>query len=342
MNIFLKLFALATLLAFVMATITAATKRLCRVRQGTLWAAIILGTTALLTRWWLAGQLELTTLGQQGLLEPGWWPWLKTMASHPPCTNLFEVLISLSWALVITALLLEKRYNINLFAPLATGMALMGQGAAFWALDATIDPLAPVLRSWWLHLHVAVAAFSYAAALAAAAVAFLYLLKDRIPRWQLWVVSSLLTISGLIAFLYGREPWNLIFLIAALCVTAVFVISAIAYDKITALPISAPKLDALSGRLVTVTFITLTLVLVTGSIWAHYSWGRFWSWDPKETWSLVAWLCYGCYLELRLHRHLEGKPLAYLALFAIIVVLFAFLGVNLGLTGPGMHSYGRG
>ncbi len=340
MTIILQLFALLTLLSFVAGALVLGAKKAPKYRTIALLAAIILGTLYLLLRWIYAGRLELSLAISQNRLAPGFWPWLKVALSHPPFTNLFEVLISLSWALLISALIIEKRYKINLFAPLACAAAMLAQGAAFWALDSAIDPLAPVLRSWWLHLHVAVAAFSYAAAIGAAVSSFLYLLKDGIARKWLYLSAILLSACGVLAFAFGQKPWNIIFLISALIVSAIIACALIFYNKIGNLNVSLTALHTLTSRLVALTFITLTLVLVTGSVWAHYSWGRFWSWDPKETWTLIAWLSYAAYLFLK--TRLSPRHLSYLAMLAILMVLFAFLGVNLGLFGAGLHVYGRG
>ncbi len=341
MSLILQLFALLTLLSFVASALVLGAKKSPRYRNIALIVAMIIGALYLLLRWIYAGKLELTLAISQNRLESGLLPWLKVALSHPPFTNLFEVLISLSWTLIIAAFWVEKRYKIGLFAPLSCAAAMLAQGAAFWALDSTIDPLAPVLRSWWLHLHVAVAAFSYAAAIGAAGSAFIYLLKNGIARKLLYITSAILIILGALAFIFGQKPWNFIFLISALVVTAIIVISIIFYNKIGALSFSSNTLATLTTHLVTITFITLTLVLVTGSLWAHYSWGRFWSWDPKETWTLIAWLAYAAYLFLKVRYNFSARYLSYLAILAILLVLFAFLGVNLGLFGPGLHVYGR-
>ena len=103
---------------------------------------------------------------------------------------------------------------------------------------------------------------------------------------------------------------------------------------------AAPVLDNLGYRMISVAFPTLTLVLVTGALWAHHVWGSFWSWDPKETWSLIAWLVYAFYLHARLRRAWKGRPTAVLALVGLAVIIFTFLGVNLGLSGAGLHVYG--
>ena len=84
--------------------------------------------------------------------------------------------------------------------------------------------------------------------------------------------------------------------------------------------------------------VFLTIGIMTGSIWAHYAWGSYWNWDPKETWSLITWLIYAIMLHSRYVRGRRGKRMAILALIGFACVLFTYLGVNYL---PGLHSYLR-
>ena len=81
----------------------------------------------------------------------------------------------------------------------------------------------------------------------------------------------------------------------------------------------------------------LTFTILTGAIWAERAWGSYWSWDPKETWSLVTWIIYMVYLHLRLRRGWKGKAAAMFAVIGFICVIFTYIGVNTFL--PGVHSY---
>lgn len=97
------------------------------------------------------------------------------------------------------------------------------------------------------------------------------------------------------------------------------------------------ELEKLSLRLSTLAFPFLTLLILTGAVWAEYAWGRFWSWDPKETWALVSWLCYLFLLHATKVRGWKGAKALNLSILAFAVVLFTFFGVNLLLAG--LHSY---
>ncbi len=104
----------------------------------------------------------------------------------------------------------------------------------------------------------------------------------------------------------------------------------------------AKKLDDIIYRVITVGFPFLSVGIVMGAVWAHYSWGRYWGWDPKETWALITWFVYAVYLHTRITLGWTGKPGAFIAVAGFAVVIFCYMGVNLGLTGEGLHSYGAG
>ena len=97
------------------------------------------------------------------------------------------------------------------------------------------------------------------------------------------------------------------------------------------------KLDMISYRTVSLGFLFLTFVIITGAIWAEQAWGSYWSWDPKETWALITWIIYAIYLHLRLSRGWRGKAAALFAVIGFICVIFTYIGVNTFL--PGIHSY---
>ncbi len=97
------------------------------------------------------------------------------------------------------------------------------------------------------------------------------------------------------------------------------------------------KLDLISYRSVALGLLFLTFTILTGAIWAERAWGSYWSWDPKETWSLVTWIIYAIYLHLRIRRGYEGKAAAIFAAIGFVCVMFTYIGVNTFL--PGIHSY---
>jgi cytochrome c-type biogenesis protein CcsB len=96
-------------------------------------------------------------------------------------------------------------------------------------------------------------------------------------------------------------------------------------------------LDDFTYKTVAFGFLFQTLVIVTGAIWAEQAWGRYWGWDPKETWSLITWFVYAIYLHTRFVGGWHGRRAAWFAIFGFICVLFTYIGVNIFL--PGLHSY---
>jgi len=96
-------------------------------------------------------------------------------------------------------------------------------------------------------------------------------------------------------------------------------------------------LDDLNYQSLKFGFPLLTLGIITGAIWAEYAWGRYWNWDPKETWSLITWLLYAALLHQRLTVGWRGRKAAIMAIVGFLAVLFTFLGVNLVLSG--LHTY---
>jgi cytochrome c-type biogenesis protein CcsB len=98
----------------------------------------------------------------------------------------------------------------------------------------------------------------------------------------------------------------------------------------------AEILDELTYQMVVIGFLMLTLGIITGSVWAHSAWGSYWSWDPKETWSLITWFVYAAMLHARMIRGWKGKRLAALSIIGFICVLFTYFGVNYL---AGLHSY---
>lgn len=91
---------------------------------------------------------------------------------------------------------------------------------------------------------------------------------------------------------------------------------------------SLEELDLLIYQLIMVAFPILTLGIFLGGVWAYTAWGRFWGWDPKETWALITWFIYVVYLHMRLFVGWRGRKSAYLSLIGFLFVLFTYAGVN--------------
>jgi len=97
-------------------------------------------------------------------------------------------------------------------------------------------------------------------------------------------------------------------------------------------------LDDVTYRMIAIGWPLLTGGIVTGAVWANSAWGTYWSWDPKETWSLITWFVYAIYLHARYVRGWKGTQMAVISAVGFLAVIFTYLGVNLVLSG--LHSYG--
>ena len=150
-----------------------------------------------------------------------------------------------------------------------------------------------------------------------------------------------------------RSRWSAIHVVSSLISYASFVLAfaaAAGYmsqekmlkaKRINSLQRHLPALsvmDSLAYKLVSLGFPMLTLGIVTGSLWAQSAWGRYWGWDPKETWALITWLVYAAYLHVRIVQGRRGKWANRILVAGFLCVVVTFLGVNF--LGRGLHQYG--
>lgn len=197
------------------------------------------------------------------------------------------------------------------------------------------------------------------------AVAFLVLARRYDLRsFAVWVTGVLLLTLGLaVTVLYVpaaplvpalRSPWLVIHVAAATLAAAFFTLSMVATTLylvrdtaerrgrtegrlVSRLP-SAATLDRVAYRVTAFGFPVWTFAVIAGAIWAEYAWGRYWGWDPKETWSLITWIVYAAYLHARTTAGWRGRRAAVISLVAYSTLLFNFFGVNIAFAG--LHSYG--
>lgn len=123
------------------------------------------------------------------------------------------------------------------------------------------------------------------------------------------------------------------------CVSIIYLIKGNANHNeglLSRLP-SSDVLDELNNQLVMFGFLFLSIGIITGAVWANSAWGRYWGWDPKETWSLITWFIYASLLHFRFMRGWQGTRIAIFSMIGFAAVLFTYFGVNLL---PGLHSYG--
>jgi cytochrome c-type biogenesis protein CcsB len=218
---------------------------------------------------------------------------------HAPLSNLYESVVFFSWTIVLIYLLIDLKYRYRVVGAFVIPFALLAMAGAQLGLNSGIEPLVPALQSNWLLYHVVTCFLGYAAFAVACGVSLMYLIKARHEA-----VSSLPAAAGGVMGLF--PPTRV--------------------------------LDDLNYRAIMIGFPLLTIGIITGAAWANYAWGTYWSWDPKETWSLIVWFIYAAFLHARFTKGWVGRRAAWLSIVGFCATIFCYLGVNLFLSG--LHSYG--
>jgi cytochrome c-type biogenesis protein CcsB len=218
---------------------------------------------------------------------------------HAPLSNLYESVVFFSWTIVLIYLLLDLKYRQKAVGAFVVPFAFLSMIWAQLRLNDAIEPLVPALQSNWLTYHVITCFLGYAAFAVACGVSIMYLIK------------------------VGKEEKN------PDDSPAGGVLSVFPHSKI---------LDDINYKAIMIGFPLLSLGIITGAAWANYAWGTYWSWDPKETWSLIVWFIYAAFLHARFTRGWVGRKAAWLSIIGFAATLFCYLGVNLILSG--LHSYG--
>ncbi|WP_243370903.1 c-type cytochrome biogenesis protein CcsB [Geotalea sp. SG265] len=218
---------------------------------------------------------------------------------HAPLSNLFESVVFFSWTIVLIFLIIDFKYKYRAVGFFVVPFALLGMAWAQLGLDSGIEPLVPALQSNWLLYHVITCFLGYAAFAVACGLSIMYLIREKQED------SSASSPAGGVIAMFP----------------------------------SVKVLDDLNYKAIMIGFPLLTLGIVTGAAWANYAWGTYWSWDPKETWSLIVWFIYAAFLHARITRGWVGRRAAILSVVGFAATIFCYLGVNLFLSG--LHSYGK-
>ena len=267
---------------------------------------------------------------------------------HIPVSNLYEVFVLFSWLTATFYLYFEDRYQTRALGSFVLLVVSAAVGFLLWYTLVRgaheIQPLVPALKSWWMKLHVPANFIGYGTFSLAAMVAFAYLIKQQATQthWYklapLWLLGIVLCFEPIVfrkSALGGMSDyWAMYFGIAALMMAGILLSRRRLAAKLPSLEI----LDDVMYKSIAVGFAFFTIATVLGAFWAAEAWGGYWSWDPKETWALIVWLNYAAWLHMRLMKGLRGTIAAWWALTGLAVTTFAFIGVNMFLSG--LHSYG--
>lgn len=290
------------------------------------WGAVYAGTTGLLVRW-REGHLMGPDLG------------------HIPVSNLYEVFVLFALITTLFYLYYERRYATRALGGFVMLVVTSTVVFLLWysfTRDAyEIQPLVPALKSWWMKLHVPANFIGYGTFSLAAMVGFAYLVKENgetkswLKLMPLFVLGVLLAVEPMVFRTEGLSAtWMIYFGIGIVLVGTILTFRGPISRKLPALEI----LDDIMYRAIAIGFAFFTVATILGALWAADAWGAYWQWDPKETWALIVWLNYAAWLHLRLMKGLRGTLAAYWALVGLLITGFAFLGVNMFLSG--LHSYG--
>jgi len=296
------------------------------------WAAVALALIGTMVRWYESHQIG-PDIG------------------HIPVSNLYEVFIMFCWMTAAFYLYYESQYRTRALGAFVMLIVSAAVGFLLWYTLVReaheIQPLVPALKSWWMKIHVPANFVGYGTFAIAAMVAFAYLIKKQAEetRWYrllpLWLLGMVLCLEPIV---FRQQPggagggisnfWAVYFGISALIVGGILAARRVIAAKLPSFEI----LDDVMYKAIAVGFAFFTIATVLGALWAAEAWGGYWSWDPKETWALIVWLNYAAWLHMRLMKGLRGTVAAWWALVGLAVTTFAFLGVNMFLSG--LHSYG--
>lgn len=241
----------------------------------------------------------IAVVGNTGGIALRWIESYRLGIGHAPLSNMYESLVFFAWTIGVIYLVIEQTYKNRTIGAFATPLAFMA--IAYASLSPNINnQIQPLIPA----------------------------LKSN------WLIAHVITcFIGYAAFAIAFGV-SIIYLFkqrktgGKQSKAGLFVHSP-----------DAGILDELTHQMVTLGFLFLTIGIITGAVWANSAWGSYWSWDPKETWSLITWFVYATLLHARMMRGWEGKRIAYLSIIGFMAVIFTYFGVNLL---PGLHSYGSG
>ncbi|EXU80239.1 cytochrome C assembly protein [Comamonas aquatica DA1877] len=293
------------------------------------WVAVTLALVGTMVRWF-----------ESHLIGPG--------IGHIPVSNLYEVFVMFIWMTALFYLYYETQYQTRALGSFVMLVVSAAVGFLLWYTVVReaheIQPLVPALQSWWMKVHVPANFIGYGTFAIAAMVAFAYLIKQQAQetKWYklapLWLLGVALCFEPL-AFRQsqatGSSYWLVYFGISALIVAGILMARKTIATRLPSFEI----LDDVMYKSIAVGFAFFTIATVLGALWAAEAWGGYWSWDPKETWALIVWLNYAAWLHMRMMKGLRGTVSAWWALVGLAITTFAFLGVNMFLSG--LHSYGE-
>ncbi len=236
-------------------------------------------------------------------------------SGHAPFSNLWESMILFVWATNIGYLLMERKYRFKVFGAVVMtleSLAMLSASLLPYRFKS-VAPLNPALQSKWNWLEDLLRPVG----MEKYAIGWLdFHVFTTFIGYAAFALSFGLSILYLLKSRSENRGGNNVLM--------------------AKLP-DSNMLDELSYRTIAWGFPFLAVGIVSGAVWANYAWGTYWSWDPKETWSLITWFIYAAYLHARITRGWRGRRAAYLSIVGFMAVIFLYWGVSFVL--PGLHAY---
>ncbi len=217
-----------------------------------------------------------------------------------PWGNMYEFVTALTCVAAIFFCYVMVRYRAWVLGVFVIGAVVVALGLAETVIYTAAGPLVPALQSYWLSIHVTAMTLATGIFFVAAVLGVMYLVVE---RYRARVAAG------------KAQPGN---------------------GLLARIP-SAAQLDKLTYRTVVFGFPIWTFGVIAGAIWADQAWGRYWGWDPVETWAFITWVLYACYLHARATAGWRGRRAHYIQLLGFVSLTFNMLVVQVFITG--MHSY---
>jgi len=245
---------------------------------------------------------------------------------------MFEYSNMLGFLMVMTYLLvIDRKLGFRQVGGFALGGGVLALAAAR-LLYAPAGPLVPALNSYWIKIHV-IAAITGSNLFGLSFIfTVLYLVKDRSERRARTVYAGSTVGAAYVGSTTEEEgaPSDLV------SEEDLHDVQQGGSGLLARMP-SAATFDTLAYRTIQFAFPVWTFAVIAGAIWAHEAWGRYWGWDPKETWAFITWVVYAGYLHARATAGWRGRKAAIVSCAGFACVLFTYYAVNLWIAG--LHSY---
>ncbi|BCO09572.1 c-type cytochrome biogenesis protein CcsB [Desulfolithobacter dissulfuricans] len=247
--------------------------------------------------------LAITVIGwfcQTAGLGLRWYESYQMGIGHAPLTNMYESLVFFAWCVVPFYIYMELKFKTSVIGTFAMPFAFVAMAYASFAKGINQE------------------------------------ISPLIPALQSnWLIAHVVTcFIGYGAFAVAGGL-GMMYLLKKSAIRR-----SLSADSLTGSLPDLKVIDDMTHKTIVFGFLWLSAGIITGAVWANEAWGTYWSWDPKETWSLITWFIYASTLHARFTRGWSGSRIAWLSILGFIAVFFTYFGVNFWLSG--LHSYGAG